>query len=58
MRLYLHYLKPVFSRSESIVYIFYEAVIVITHSILLALGATHRAAVIADCGGVEVASHS
>jgi len=40
------------------VYIFYEAVIVITHSILLALGATHRAAVIADCGGVEVASHS
>jgi len=38
MRLYLHNLKPVFSRSESIVYIFYEAPIVITHSIFIGLG--------------------
>jgi len=35
MRLYLHYLKPVFSRSEPVVYIFCEALIVITHSIFI-----------------------
>jgi hypothetical protein len=52
MRLYLHYLKPVFSRTESVVYIFYEALSV------MALGVIHSWAVTADCGGVAVASHS
>ena len=36
--LYLYYLKPVFSGSESVVYIFYEAVIVMTHGILIGIG--------------------
>jgi len=38
MRLYLHYLKPVFIRSESVVYIVYEALIVMTHSIVIGIG--------------------
>jgi hypothetical protein len=51
-------MKPVFNRIESFVYIFCEAVSVMTHSNFIGIGSLCRLAVIADCGTLEVASHS